>query len=63
MKKLPNELLNINLTNNLPNDWLENKIKTIIEDATVKDFPDTNPTIEWASNVIDLLEFLGLDVY
>jgi hypothetical protein len=47
----------------LPNDWLENKIKVITEDAIVKNFPDTNPTIEWASNVIDLLEFLGLDVY
>ena len=46
----------------LPNDWLENKIKAIIEDATVKNFPDDATTLEWAGNVIDLLEFLGLHV-
>ena len=47
----------------LPNDWLEKKIKAITEDATVKDFPHAQPSLEWAGNVIDLLEFLGLDVY
>ncbi|WP_397446190.1 hypothetical protein [Polaribacter sp. R77954] len=47
----------------LKEEWLQNKIKAIIEDATVKNFPDTQPTIEWAGNVIDLLELLGLDVH
>ncbi|MFY9241432.1 MAG: hypothetical protein WAO74_00240 [Polaribacter sp.] len=46
----------------LPKDWLEKKIKAILEDDTVKNFPDHEPSIDWAGNVLDLLEFLGLDV-
>jgi hypothetical protein len=48
---------------NLTEEWLQNKIKAITEDPTVKNFPDETPTLEWAGNVIDLLEFLGLDIY
>jgi hypothetical protein len=46
----------------LPNDWLENNIKAITEDATVKNFPDDLPST-WAGNVIDLLAFFVLAVY
>jgi hypothetical protein len=47
----------------LPNDWLENNIKAITEDATVKNFPHDLPSTAWAGNVIDLLAFLVLAIY